>query len=89
MLGRVMAANSMFTGTTSNLGQFESGALAWLIGTQPAVLFGGVAAILITLLWVKIFPPLVAVQSVVPEEDPNENPEAAIREGATPKAVMP
>jgi MFS family permease len=89
MLGRVMAANSMFTGTTSNLGQFESGALAALIGTQPAVLFGGVAAILIALAWGKIFPPLANVQSVVPEDDSKDHGETARREGATPKAVTP
>jgi MFS family permease len=87
MLGRVMAANSMFTGTTSNLGQFESGALAALIGTQPAVLFGGVAAIAIALAWGKIFPALANVQSVVPDDDSKDGGETALQEAAAPKAV--
>ena len=68
MLGRVMAVSSMFTSGTSNIGQFESGALAALIGTQPTVLFGGVAAVIVALSWGKIFPQLAAVHSLVPEE---------------------
>jgi MFS family permease len=71
MLGRVMAVNSLFTGTTSNLGQFESGAVAALLGVVPSVLIGGVGAIMIMFLWTRLFPDLVRVQSVVPEKDPN------------------
>ena len=37
MLGRVMAVNSTFTGTTSNLGQFETGTVAALIGAGAAM----------------------------------------------------
>lgn len=87
MLGRVMAANSMFTGTTSNLGQFESGAVAALLGTVPSVLIGGAAAIAIALAWGKIFPALATVQSVVPEDDTKDGGETALQEAAAPKAV--
>jgi MFS family permease len=68
MLGRVMAANSTFTGTTSNLGQFESGVLAALIGAGPAVVFGGLGAASIAVLWIRLFPDLWSVQSILPEK---------------------
>jgi len=41
MRGRVSAVNSMFIGSSNELGDFESGTAASLIGTIPAVLFGG------------------------------------------------
>jgi hypothetical protein len=68
MLGRVMAVNSTFTGTTSNLGRFESGAVAWLLGTAPAVVVGGMGAAAMAVLWIKLFPDFWRVQSVIPEK---------------------
>jgi MFS family permease len=68
MLGRVMAVNSTFTGTTSNLGQAESGTVAALIGAGPAVIVGGLGAALCAVLWIKLFPDFWRVQSVIPEK---------------------
>ncbi|HZS63864.1 MAG TPA: MFS transporter [Xanthobacteraceae bacterium] len=68
MLGRVMAVNSTFTGTTSNLGQFESGLVASLIGTMPAAIVGGIGAAAIAVLWIRLFPDFWRVQSVIPEQ---------------------
>jgi MFS family permease len=68
MLGRVMAVNSTFTGTTSNLGQFESGVVAALIGAGPAVVVGGLGAAGIAVLWIKLFPDFWRVQSIIPEK---------------------
>ncbi|MEA2991471.1 MAG: hypothetical protein QOD40_391, partial [Alphaproteobacteria bacterium] len=84
MLGRVMAVNSLFTGTTSNLGQFESGAVAALLGVVPSVLIGGVGAIMIVFLWTRLFPDLVRVQSVVPEKDPNADAAVAAATAVKP-----
>jgi len=64
----VMAVNSTFTGTTSNLGRFESGLVAALLGVGPAVLVGGVGAAAVALLWIKLFPDFWRVQSVIPEK---------------------
>jgi MFS family permease len=47
MLGRVSAVNAVFIGSSNELGAFESGAVAKLIGTVPAVVLGGSAAVLI------------------------------------------
>jgi MFS family permease len=58
MRGRVSAVNSMFVGTSNQLGEFESGMTASLFGTVPAVIFGGAGTILVALLWSRLFKPL-------------------------------
>lgn len=58
MRGRVSAVNSMFIGTSNQLGEFESGVTAALFGTVPAVVIGGAGTILVVALWAKIFPEL-------------------------------
>src|SRR6266540_165997 len=40
-MGRVAAVNSFFIGSSNELGAFESGAAARLLGTVPSVVFGG------------------------------------------------
>jgi len=47
MRGRVSAVNSMFIGSSNEIGDFESGIAAKLLGTIPAVLFGGTMTLLI------------------------------------------
>jgi len=89
MLGRVMAVSSMFTSGTSNISQFESGALAALIGAQPTVLFGRAAAVIVALSWGKFFPQLAAVHSVVPEELVDGRSTAASEEGAVQGPLRP
>jgi hypothetical protein len=41
MRGRVMSVNSMFINSSNELGQFESGVSARLLGVIPSVVFGG------------------------------------------------
>src|SRR5208282_5791785 len=45
MRGRVAAVNLLFIGSSNQLGEFESGALAALIGAVPAVVVGGVGTL--------------------------------------------
>lgn len=59
MRGRVNAVNSMFIGTSNQLGEFESGLTASLFGAVPAVLLGGIGSIIIAVLWMKLFPELL------------------------------
>ncbi|MEY3678861.1 MAG: hypothetical protein RI924_1002 [Bacteroidota bacterium] len=47
MRGRVTAVNSMFIGSSNEIGAFESGVTARLMGTIPSVLFGGSMTLLI------------------------------------------
>jgi MFS family permease len=59
MRGRVSAVNSMFIGTSNQLGEFESGLTAAWFGVVPAVLIGGVGTIVVTLCWMRLFPDLL------------------------------
>lgn len=58
MRGRVSAVNSMFIGTSNQLGEFESGVTAAWFGTVPAVLIGGIGAIVVAGVWARLFPAL-------------------------------
>jgi predicted MFS family arabinose efflux permease len=51
MMGRVAAVNSFFIGSSNELGAFESGLAARLLGVVPSVLFGGTMT-LVTVGWV-------------------------------------
>ena len=46
MRGRVSSVNSMFVGSSNELGAFESGLTAKLMGTVKAVVFGGTMTLL-------------------------------------------
>lgn len=50
MRGRVSAVNSMFVGSSNELGAFESGLTARLMGTVTAVVFGGSMTLLVVIL---------------------------------------
>jgi len=58
MRGRVSAVHSLFTGTSNQLGEFESGLLAALFGAVPAVLIGGIGTIVVVGFWMYRFPEL-------------------------------
>jgi MFS family permease len=58
MRGRVTAVELIFIGASNELGEFESGLTAHWFGTVPAVILGGVASLLVTLMWAYAFPEL-------------------------------
>jgi MFS family permease len=62
MRGRVGAVNFLFINASNQLGQFESGITAALLGTVPAAVLGGVGTVAIALLWMKLFPTLRDVE---------------------------
>ena len=66
MRGRVGAVNFLFIDASNQLGGFESGLTAALLGTVPAVLLGGIGTVLIGLLWMKLFPALRHVERLEP-----------------------
>ena len=45
LLGRVSSVNSIFIGSSNELGAFESGVAARILGTVPAVVLGGFASL--------------------------------------------
>jgi hypothetical protein len=58
MRGRVSAVNSVFIGASNQLGEFESGATAALLGPVGSVLLGGVGTLAVAALWIRWFPAL-------------------------------
>jgi MFS family permease len=56
--GRVSAVNSIFIGASNQLGEFESGATAALIGPVGSVVLGGIGTFALAVLWSRLFPSL-------------------------------
>jgi MFS family permease len=69
MRGRVSAVFSLSTGTSNQLGQFQSGVTAALIGTVPAVVLGGVGTLLIVAWWRRLFPALYARETLTEKRE--------------------
>ncbi len=63
MRGRVSAVSMLFIGASNELGEFESGTTAALMGTVRAVVAGGIGTMLVVGAWMKLFPPLRQVNS--------------------------
>jgi MFS family permease len=59
--GRVSAVEMVFISASNQLGAFESGVAAFLVGTVPAVVGGGAITVLIAVSWHRIFPDLARV----------------------------
>jgi MFS family permease len=58
MRGRVAAVSTLFIGASNELGEFESGGVASVLGPIGSALFGGVGALVVTGLWAWMFPAL-------------------------------
>jgi hypothetical protein len=58
MRGRVSAVSMLFVGASNELGEFESGGVAHLLGTVPAVVIGGLGTLGVVGLWMWLFPAL-------------------------------
>ena len=64
MRGRVNAVDMIFIGASNELGEFESGLAAQWFGAVPAVVLGGLGAIVVTVLWAWMFPELRRADSL-------------------------
>lgn len=69
MLGRVITVNSMFTGSSGTLGEFRAGVMAAWFGAVPAVLLGGVGAIAVVLVWMRVFPEITRINKLTSEDE--------------------
>jgi MFS family permease len=56
--GRVSAVSSMFIGASNELGEFESGLAARAFGLVPSVVLGGLATLVVVVVYMKVFPEL-------------------------------
>lgn len=68
MKGRVSAVNNIFIGSSNEIGAFESGAAARLLGTVPSVVFGGCMTMLVVGVTTVLAPRLRRLQNVQTEE---------------------
>jgi MFS family permease len=75
--GRVNAVEMVFISASNQLGAFESGLAAFLFGTIPAVVGGGVLTMLIALGWRRAFPALAEVDRLEDLRPPGEPHEPA------------
>ena len=60
MRGRVSAVNSLFVIASNQLGDFRAGLMAAWLGTIPAVMVGGVGALVVVLVGRKAFSPALS-----------------------------
>ncbi len=70
--GRVSAVNAVFIGASNELGEFESGVTAAWWGVVPAVLVGGVATLVVGVVWTRLFPMLWQLERFPDEPTPIE-----------------
>jgi MFS family permease len=91
--GRVAAVEMVFISASNQLGAFESGLAAFLVGTVPAVAGGGIITIAIALTWGRLFPALARVdglQDVRPApEDPLISPDSELDPQRQPGPAAP
>jgi hypothetical protein len=59
MKGKVYSVNSIFIGSSNELGAFESGVAARLLGVVPSVVFGGTMTLLIVIITRFLAPNLI------------------------------
>jgi MFS family permease len=64
--GRVSAISGLAVSASNELGEFQSGFAAALLGATGAVVFGGSAAIIITLAWAWLFPEIRRARTFEP-----------------------
>jgi hypothetical protein len=70
--GRVNAVEGVFISASNELGAFESGAAAALLGAVPAVVIGGTLTIAAALLWPRLFPGMARIdrlESLLPARE--------------------
>jgi MFS family permease len=58
MRGRVAAVSGLFIGASAELGEFETGVVARVLGPVGAAIFGGVGSLVVTGAWAWMFPSL-------------------------------
>jgi len=67
MRGRVSATSGLAISASNELGEMQSGVAASLLGAIGAVVFGGVAAIVVTAMWARLFPEIPRARTFAPQ----------------------
>ncbi|MXP28416.1 MFS transporter [Porphyrobacter algicida] len=74
MRGRVGAISALTISASNELGEAETGVMASLLGPAGAVVFGGCAAILVTITWTWLFPELRLARTFDPKDRSDGKP---------------
>src|SRR6478672_5796136 len=85
--GRVGAVERVFIGASNELGAFESGVAAALIGAVPAVVLGGAASIVVALVWAWKFPALRRIDRFEDIDTPAAPPAVGLQPAAEGRQV--
>jgi hypothetical protein len=88
MLGRISAVNQIFIGSSNELGAFESGVAARLLGTVASVVVGGAVTIGVALVTNWVFPALARLDTFTDYEAAAE-PARSSAETAAAGAITP
>jgi hypothetical protein len=64
LLGRVSSVNQVFIGASNEIGAFESGVVARLMGTVPSVIFGGCMTLVVVALTMWMSPQLRKMREI-------------------------
>lgn len=80
MRGRVSAVNSLFIGTSNQLGDFRSGLTAEWLGAVPSVLIGGIGTLAVVVACIALFPQLARIDRM---EDVRKDAERPAADGAS------
>jgi MFS family permease len=67
MRGRVSATSGLAISASNELGELQSGFAGALLGATGAVVFGGAGAILVTVMWMFLFPELIRARTFAPQ----------------------
>jgi MFS family permease len=70
MRGRVAAVSYLFIGASNELGEFETGIAARILGPVGAALFGGIGSLVVTGTWAWMFPSLRKADRLLRPEEP-------------------
>ena len=70
--GRVSAVNSLFVGTSNQLGEFESGVTADWFGAVGSVVIGGAATLVVVAVGMQVFPALRRMDRFIMASDKPE-----------------
>jgi len=87
--GRVNAVEGVFIGASNELGAFESGAAAALVGAVPAVVAGGALTIVLALVWPRLFPALARVDRLEDVSPSGRGEVLPVRRGGPPATPEP
>lgn len=74
MRGRVSAVSGLFIGASNELGEFETGLVARLMGPVGAALFGGFGSLGVVAIWSQLFPSLRKADRLTNPEDAGGEP---------------